>query len=73
MLSARARGLYFHYFVPYNEDAIGKLDTTTDTFSTIAMTPTQDGKYGGGVAVGTTVYFTPVNEDAIGKLETYGA
>ena len=65
MLGVRAERAY--------EDAIGKLDTTTDTFSTVAMPPTAswpNGKYSGGVAVGTTIYFVPYNEDAIGKLDT---
>ena len=58
------------YFVPHNENAIGKLDTTTDTFATLSPGIPGFYKYNGGVAVGTTIYFVPYNENAIGKLDT---
>ena len=62
------------YFVPHNENAIGKLDTTTDTFTTLSPSgmPTGNYKYSACVAVRTalfaTIYFVPFYEDAIGKL-----
>ena len=58
------------YFVPHNENAIGKLDTTTDTFATLSPGIPGFYKYNGGVAVGTTIYFVPYVEDTIGKLDT---
>ena len=61
------------YFVPLNEDNIGVLDTTTDTFSTINITDivgTGEFKYVGAVAVNGTVYFAPYSQNNVGVLDT---
>lgn len=52
--------------------AIGIFDTTTDTFSTLAIsgTGTSVALYAGALALGSTLYFVPQDENNIGVFET---
>ena len=62
------------YMSPYKEEHVGVVDTTTDTFSTIANTSlagvTGTNLYWGAAAVGTKIYFAPWQASSVGVLDT---
>ena len=61
------------YFAPRNEDSVGVVDTTTNTFSTIdtsAAGVIADWKYRDIVALGTKVYMSPYKEEHVGVVDT---
>ena len=58
------------YAIPYSQNVIGVIDTTDDTFTTIATSLTETYKYSSGVAVETKVYALPYSQDDIGVIDT---
>ena len=61
------------YMVPSQQSNVGVLDTTTESFSTLASThlpAASRPQYNGGAAVGTTIYFAPQYSDHILVLDT---
>ena len=58
------------YFAPVNQDHVGVLDPSDNTFTTIATGLTGDWKYRGAVTVGDKIYFAPVSQDQVGVLDT---
>ena len=61
------------YFAPYAKNDVGVFNTTSNVFSTIALTGAASshiGRYSGAVAVGNKVYFAPHMQDNVGVLDT---
>ena len=58
------------YFVPRHQDAVGVLDTTTNSFSTISMGDSGNYRYCFAAVVGARIYFAPHYSDDIGVIDT---